>query len=141
MEINGFSEAHRTGYLEALIPMAESYGWKIYRMSDLVDSSPKDFHTSVCASLQDHAIPVELKEKLFFSASKRPIRDDYERSALEYWTANVLERPIIEQYFPDQVFLTFNDLGDDVLFSEKLSILHWYPIKKGSTDKPWFRED
>lgn len=109
-------------------------------MSELAETSPKDFHEKVREIAKDFIIPETLQEKLLSSARKRPIRDDYEQAALEYWTVNVLERVIIERHFIDQVFLTFNESGDDVLFSDTLSILHWYPIKKGSTDKPWFIE-
>lgn len=141
MEINGFSEDHRISYLQVLIPMATSYGWQVTCMSEFTTLSLKDFHTKVREKVKDFPIPEWLQEKLLISASRRPIRDDFQAAAEEYWTVNVLEREIIEQFFSNQIFLTFNDSKDDILFSDTLGILHWYPIKKGRTDKPWFLEE
>ena len=96
MEINGFSEDHRTSYLQSLTPTAESYGWQVRRMSEFVGLSPEDFHEKVRERVIDFPIPEALQEKLLTSASRRPIRDDFEVAAKEYWTANVLERESIE---------------------------------------------
>lgn len=141
MEINGFSEDHRTSYLQALTPTAESYGWKVRCISEVVGLSPKYFHEKVREKVKDFPMPELLQEKLLTSASRRPIRDDFHAAAKEYWTANVLERKSIERHFSNQIFLTFNESKDDILFSDTLSILHWYPMGRGRTNKPWFREE
>ncbi|EKE26200.1 MAG: hypothetical protein ACD_4C00389G0001, partial [uncultured bacterium (gcode 4)] len=141
MEINGFWKAHRNSYLKELIPMAKLYWWKIYRFSELMKKSPTVFHREVLEKVNNFPMPEEIQSKLYNSASKKPIRDDYENAAREYWTANILEREIIEHNFYNHVFLTFNEPLDDIIFSDKLCILHWFPIKKWITDKPWFREE
>lgn len=92
--------------------------------------SPTVFHREVLEKVNNFPMPEEIQSKLYNSASKKPIRDDYENAAREYWTANILEREIIEHNFYNHVFLTFNEPLDDIIFSDKLCILHWFPIKK-----------
>ena len=71
MEINGFSDDHRENYLRALTPMAESYGWKVLRMSDCTQESPGDFHTKVRENVEKFPIYTSFQDKLFSSAQRR----------------------------------------------------------------------
>ncbi len=137
MELNWFWKSHREKYLESIKWMFKEHNWNISYMSKILWISPENFYKKIQENIYTYPIPDELKAELLKSASSKQ-RSDYEISALEYWTANMLEKEVLNEKFKWKIFLSFNDNKFDNLFWENLPILHWYPIKKWLNNKPWF---
>jgi hypothetical protein len=64
-----------------------------------------------------------------------------EQGARTYFEMNMVERQVIELFFPSSVFVTFNGSDHRELFPEKLPIFYMYSLKRGFGVKPWFLND
>ena len=61
-----------------------------------------------------------------------------EQGAWDYYKMNMVERQVIELFFPGSIFVTFNGSDHRELFPNKLPIFYMYSLKRGFGDKPWF---
>ena len=61
-----------------------------------------------------------------------------EEGARRYYDMNMVEKQVIELFFPSSIFATFNGREHRDLFPDKLPIFFMYSLKRGTSVKPWF---
>ena len=131
IQLNEYDGQASKIYFDSLSEAISSHGFDIVRMSNLLpDNRPME---SVLAK-------GGLLKELTKSASRRYQGEkNITDVAQAYYQQNLVEREIIQENFPDAIFLTYNGSKMNPIFPKKMPIFHMYSTKKGDSEKPWFK--
>ena len=134
--INGYDPGGVKAYFDSVKSEVAKYGVKAIHLSDLV----KYDEVKLLSQSDSLEIETNLFRLLKESSQKhcRNFKSDYEIGAKVYYLQNQLEKQEVEKRFKDYIFLTYNGSELNEILPMKLPIFYMYPIKRGSSDKPWF---
>jgi hypothetical protein len=130
---NGHQAQLITKYYTAVEAEAAKRGFECYLLSELTEAAGRGL------SVDGTEPSEEILETLYRSAERwyRGGASTLE-GARQYYAMNMIERRVIEHFFPSSIFATFNGRESRALFPDKLPIFYMYSIKRGTSVKPWF---
>jgi hypothetical protein len=133
--LNGHPAEKIDQYCNDLTATATGSHFRISRLADLCEAFPVDAE-KVASEPSDATIQSLMRSAMKWYRGQFTPED----GARQYYAMNMIEREVIEHFFPTSIFLTFNgsDLAD--LFPRSLPIFYMYSIKRGVAVKPWFME-
>lgn len=132
--LNGHTPESIDTYFADLDAAARVRGFDVCRLGALMNAAGIGLESEATA-----LPPEELLAGLSVSAAKW-FRGEgtTEEGALRYYRANMVERRVLEQSFPQTIFVTFNGSSLRSLFPESMPIFYMYSVRHGTSDKPWF---
>ena len=135
--LNGHSSQNITSYFTQVEQEAGNRGFESYLLSELTETAGRAINVS------DFPDPSEQTIRQLTESAMRWYRgtESVEQGALDYFKMNMVERQVIELFFPGSIFVTFNGSDHRELFPEKLPIFYMYSLKRGFGVKPWFLTD
>ena len=130
---NGHPAQLITQYYTAVEAEAAKRGFECHMLSKLTEMAGRGLAVDGEEPSQD------ILETLYRSAERwyRGGASTLE-GARQYYAMNMIERRVIEHFFPTSIFATFNGSESRALFPDKLPIFYMYSIKRGTSVKPWF---
>jgi hypothetical protein len=133
-ELNGHTPQSVRMYFEDLCGAAKDHCFEISLLSQLVNGSEMSE-----ANARHETVPPDLLAKLRASAAKW-FRGNgtVEDGAIRYYQLNLIEKRVVELYFPGSIFVTFNNSELRSLFPSGLPIFYMFSVRHGVSDKPWF---
>lgn len=130
---NGHSAHAITKYFTAIEAEADKRGFDCYLLSDLTEAAGRGLRV-------DSAEPTEEVLHTLMRSAERWYRGGGStlEGARAYYAMNMLEKRVIEHFFPSSIFATFNGRECRALFPDALPIFYMYSLKRGTSVKPWF---
>ena len=134
-KLNGHCAASTDAYFAAVSAEARAHGFAARRLSEFMALAGEGIENS----RPEIEPPAEILDALLASA-QRHYRGEgtAETGARRYFHCNMREKRVIEQAFPETVFLTFNGRDMRPLFPDRMPIFFMYSIRRGVSVKPWF---
>jgi hypothetical protein len=134
---NGHPQAEISRYFEAVAAAAARRNFRAYLLGDLCNAAAP--HTVIPPGAE----PSEETMRQLYRSANRWFRGEGspEEGARRYFELNMIEREVIEYFFPSSVFVTFNGSEQRPLFPRNLPIFYMYSLKRGTAVKPWFLPD
>ena len=131
--LNGHPAQHITRYFEQVEREACKRGFDCYLLSELTEAAGRGLRS-------DGSEPCEETLRALVRSAMRWYRGEGtpEEGARRYYDMNMVEKQVIELFFPSSVFVTFNGREHRDLFPDKLPIFFMYSLKRGTSVKPWF---
>lgn len=135
--LNGHSPQSINSYFTQIEREAEKRGFECYLLSELTETAGRAIKT------HDSWEPTEATISQLTESAMRWYRGagTAEQGARTYFKMNMVERQVIELFFPSSVFVTFNGSDHRELFPDRLPIFYMYSLKRGFGVKPWFLND
>ena len=142
--MNNYSHEHIYWYYESLKNYIASQTWyTTQKLSSLREKSPTPNDKTI--PKKEESISSELLQELIRWAKRhyqtQHISDtevNRESIARNYYSINQYEKRIIENYFSESIFLTYNNSNHRSLFPDSLPIFYMYSLKKWYAEKPRF---
>jgi len=130
---NGHSAHAIAKYFSAIETEAEKRGFDCYLLGDLTEAAGHGLRV-------DSAEPTEEVLQTLARSAERWYRGGGStiEGARAYYAMNMLEKRVIEHFFPSSIFATFNGRESRPLFPDALPIFYMYSLKRGTSVKPWF---
>jgi hypothetical protein len=130
---NGHPAQLITKYYTSVEAEAVKRGFECYLLSELTDMAGRGLAV-------DGAEPSEEILETLYRSAERWYRGGAStlEGARQYYAMNMVERRVIEHFFPSSIFASFNGRESRALFPDKLPIFYMYSIKRGTSVKPWF---
>jgi hypothetical protein len=131
--LNGHPVQEMTRYFSQVEVEAEKRGFDCYRLGELTEAAGRGIRVE----------SVEPTQELLQQLAKSAMRwyrgtGSAEDGARRYYAMNMLEKRVIEHFFPASIFATFNGSECRDLFPDTLPIFYMYSMKRGTSVKPWF---
>lgn len=131
--LNGHPVQEMTRYFSQVEAEAEKRGFDCYRLGELTEAAGRGMRVET----------VEPTQEVLQQLAKSAMRwyrgaGSAEDGARRYYAMNMLEKRVIEHYFPASIFATFNGRECRDLFPDTLPIFYMYSMKRGTSVKPWF---
>ena len=133
--LNGHAENDVERYFSSVRSLSAPRGIETCSLGSLIQSSA---NLAPATPLKE-TLPSEIMSSLIGSAEKwyRGPGTPQE-GALAYLRLNLIERRVVEQTFPNSIFVTFNGSDLRSLFPTALPIFYMYSLRRGTSVKPWF---
>ncbi len=130
---NGHQAQLITKYYTEVEAEAAKRGFECYLLSELTEAAGRGLAV-------DGTEPSEEILETLYRSAERWYRGGAStlEGARQYYAMNMIERRVIEHFFPSSIFATFNGRESRALFPDKLPIFYMYSIKRGTSVKPWF---
>ncbi len=131
--LNGHPMQEMTNYFSQVEVEAEKRGFDCFRLGELTDAAGRGIQV-------DNVEPTEEVLQQLARSAMRWYRGagTAEEGARRYYAMNMLEKRVIEHFFPASIFATFNGRECRDLFPDVLPIFYMYSMKRGTSVKPWF---
>jgi hypothetical protein len=131
--LNGHRPHEVTQYFTEVETEAHKRGFDCYLLGELTEAAGRGIRVESCEPSE------EILQQLARSAM-RWYRGDgtAEQGARDYYRMNMLEKRVIEHFFPASIFATFNGREHRDLFPDSLPVFYMYSLKRGTSIKPWF---
>ncbi|NJO32568.1 MAG: hypothetical protein HC869_04960 [Rhodospirillales bacterium] len=132
--LNGHPEGETAEYHGEIACEARKRGFEHYALGELTAAAGELVKAEDCPSPS-----AEILEQLAGSAMRwyrgagAP-----EDGARRYYKMNMMEKKVMELFFPSSVFATFNGSEHRELFPDRLPIFYMYSLRRGTSVKPWF---
>ena len=135
--LNGHTAQNITSYFTQVEQEADKRGFTCYLLSELTDTAGRAVNTT------DFAEPTEDTIQGLTQSAMRWYRGagTAEEGARKYFRMNMIEKQVIELFFPTSIFVTFNGRDQRPLFPDNMPIFYMYSLKRGFGVKPWFLTD
>jgi hypothetical protein len=135
--LNGHTPQSINSYFTGIEKEAEKRGFTCYLLSELTDTAGRG------VKVDESQTPSEETIGKLTASAMRWYRGggSAEEGARKYYQMNMIERQVIELFFPSTIFVTFNGRDQRELFPENLPIFYMYSLKRGFGVKPWFLTD
>lgn len=130
---NGHQAQLISKYYAEVEAEAAKRGFECYLLSELTEAAGRGLAV-------DGTEPSEEILETLYRSAERWYRGGAStlEGARQYYAMNMIERRVIEHFFPSSIFATFNGRESRALFPDKLPIFYMYSIKRGTSVKPWF---
>lgn len=130
---NGHPAHAITAYYTAIEAEAARRGFDCYLLSELTEAAGRGLAV-------DNAEPSPEMLQYLARSAERWYRGDGTAidGARSYYALNMLEKRVVEHFFPASIFVTFNGRECRALFPDRLPIFYMYSLKRGTSVKPWF---
>lgn len=136
-ELNGHAKENVARYFGEVAEAASQRNFTCYLLADLCAAAAPHI-----GSVEEELPTGETLENLARSAMRWYRGDGTpEQGARRYYAMNMVERRVIEHFFPSSIFVTFNGNELRPLFPKRLPIFYMYSLKRGTAVKPWFLPD
>jgi hypothetical protein len=131
--LNGHPVQEMTRYFGQVEAEAEKRGFDCYRLVELTEAAGRGIRV-------DSSEPTEEVLQQLAKSAMRWYRGtgSAEDGAKRYYAMNMVEKRVIEHFFPASIFATFNGRECRDLFPDTLPIFYMYSMKRGTSVKPWF---
>jgi hypothetical protein len=130
---NGHSAQVIARYFTAIEAEADKRGFDCYLLGELTEAAGRGLRV-------DSTEPSEEVLQTLSRSAERWYRGGGStlEGARAYYAMNMLEKRVIEHFFPSSIFATFNGRECRALFPDALPIFYMYSLKRGTSVKPWF---
>jgi hypothetical protein len=135
--LNGHPAQEITRYFNEIASEARNRSFDCYLLSELTEAAGHVVEPEDCQ------LPSETTLQLLANSAMRWYRGGGtpEEGARKYYLMNMVEKRVIEIFFPSSIFITFNGREHRELFPDKLPIFYMYSLRRGTSVKPWFLPD
>ena len=135
--LNGHLEREIADYHGDVAVEARKRGFEHYALSELTAAAGEVVRTEDCPTPS-----AEILHQLAGSAM-RWYRGEgtAEDGARRYYKMNMVEKKVVELFFPSSIFITFNGSDHRELFPDQLPVFYMYSLRRGTSVKPWFLPD
>jgi hypothetical protein len=132
--LNGHPAQEIANYFTHVEHEARKRGFDCYLLGELTEAAGH------MAGAEDCQPPSDDTLQRLASSAMRWYRGEgtAEDGARKYYRMNMVERRVIEHFFPLSIFVTFNGREHRDLFPDKLPIFYMYSLRRGTSVKPWF---
>lgn len=131
--LNGHPAENIASYFGEVEAEAGKRGFDCYLLSDLTEAAGRG------VVVQDSEPSEETLQQLVRSAMRWYRGEGSpEEGAKRYYAMNMIEKQVMQLFFPSSVFVTFNGREHRDLFPDRLPIFFMYSLKRGTSVKPWF---
>ena len=132
--LNGHPAATINRYFTDVEREARARGFECYLLGELTESAGNFVEIENCPSPSDDTL------RLLADCAMRWYRGEgtAEEGARRYYRMNMVEREVVQLFFPSSIFVTFNGRDCRDLFPRKMPIFYMYSLRRGTSVKPWF---
>lgn len=132
--LNGHPASTITSYFTDVEREARKRGFECYLLGELTEAAVG------AVAVEDGTPPSEATLQRLASSAMRWYRGEGtpEEGAKRYYRMNMVEREVVQLFFPSSIFVTFNGRDCRDLFPQKMPIFYMYSLRRGTSVKPWF---
>lgn len=132
--LNGHSAANIARYFTEVEREARARDFECYLLGELTESAGN------FVEVENGQMPSEDTLRRLANSAMRWYRGEgtAEEGAKKYYRMNMLEREVVQIFFPSSIFVTFNGRDCRDLFPRKMPIFYMYSLRRGTSVKPWF---
>jgi hypothetical protein len=131
--LNGYPGQQITSYFSQVEHEAGKRGFDCYLLSELTEAAGRSVRAQDTQPSQETLSQLVRSAMRWYRGEGTP-----EDGAKRYYAMNMVEKQVIELFFPSSIFVTFNGREHRDLFPDKLPIFFMYSLKRGTSVKPWF---
>jgi hypothetical protein len=131
--LNGHPAHQVTSYFAEIERAAQTRGFDCYLLSELTEAAGRSVRVEDCEPSEETLAELVRSAMRWYRGEGTP-----EEGAKRYYDMNMVEKQVIELFFPSSIFVTFNGREHRDLFPDKLPIFFMYSLKRGTSVKPWF---
>jgi L-tyrosine isonitrile synthase len=131
--LNGHPAQQITNYFAQVEQEAGRRGFDSYLLSELTQAAGRSVRMLESQPSEETLQQLVRSAMRWYRGEGTP-----EEGAKRYYDMNMVEKQVIELFFPSSVFVTFNGREHRDLFPDKLPIFFMYSLKRGTSVKPWF---
>lgn len=131
--LNGHTAEHITSYFAQIEHEAGKRGFDCYLLSELTQAAGRGIATPDCQPSEETLEQLVRSAMRWYRGEGSP-----EEGAKRYYDMNMIEKQVIQLFFPSSIFVTFNGREHRDLFPDQLPIFFMYSLKRGTSVKPWF---
>ena len=132
--LNGHAAANITRYFTEVEREARARSFESYLLGELTESAGN------FVEVENGQTPSDDTLQRLASCAMRWYRGEgtAEEGARKYYRMNMLEREVVQLFFPSSIFVTFSGRDCRDLFPRKMPIFYMYSLRRGTSVKPWF---
>jgi hypothetical protein len=131
--LNGHPPHEMARYFSEVETEAQKRAFDCYLMSELTQAAGRGIRADDSEPSDEVLQQLARSAMRWYRGAGTP-----ERGAREYYAMNMLEKRVIEHFFPASIFATFNGREHRELFPDSLPVFYMYSLKRGTSVKPWF---